>query len=71
MIKEESLDFNIEHREIDDEEFLETTDKKIATRNHFAKEERVIYRLAHQTLFTELLSDVGSQWAEHRAVSLE
>ena len=65
------MDFNIERWGIKDNEFWETTGKKIAARNHFAKEELVIYRLAHQTLSTEIQSNLGTQWAEHRAVSLE
>jgi len=39
-------------------------------RNHFAKEEQILYRLALQTLSTEILSDLGTQWAEQRAVHL-
>ena len=71
MFKEENLDFNIERWGIKDNEFWESIGKKIAARNHFAKEEQILYRLAHQNLSTEILSELGSQWAEHRAVSLE
>jgi len=71
MIAEESLDFNIDDWEREDNEFWETTGKKIAARNHFAKGELVIYRLAHQIPYTEIQSNLGTQWAEHRTVSLE
>lgn len=40
-------------------------------RNHFAIEEQVLYPIAHQTLTSEILSDLGSQWAELRSVSLK
>jgi len=39
-------------------------------RNHFAKEEQILYRMAKQALSLEQLSDLGDQWAERRAVTL-
>ncbi len=40
-------------------------------RNHFSKEEQVLYPMALQTLTPETLSDLGSQWAERRSVNLK
>lgn len=39
-------------------------------REHFAKEEQVVYRLAPQSLSAEILTDLGAQWAAHRAIVL-
>ena len=39
-------------------------------RNHFAKEEQILYPIAQQTLSPENLSDLGSEWAAHRSVNL-
>ena len=39
-------------------------------RDHFAKEERVLYPIAHQTLSAETLTDLGSQWAARRVIFL-
>lgn len=39
-------------------------------RNHFAKEEQILYPIAQQTLSPENLSDLGSQWAAQRSVNL-
>ena len=39
-------------------------------REHFAKEEQVLYRLAPQSLSAEILTDLGAQWAAHRAIVL-
>jgi len=39
-------------------------------RNHFAKEEQILYRMAKQALSPEQLSDLGDQWAKRRAVTL-
>ena len=38
-------------------------------RNHFAKEEQILYPIAHQTLSSEILSDLGSQWAVQRSIN--
>jgi hemerythrin-like domain-containing protein len=39
-------------------------------REHFAKEERVLYPIATQTLSAEILTDLGSQWATRRTIFL-
>ena len=39
-------------------------------RDHFAKEERILYPMAEKALDAETLSQLGAQWAEHRAVSV-
>ena len=39
-------------------------------RNHFAKEEQILYPLARKTLTPEMLSDLGTQWAKQRSVRL-
>ena len=39
-------------------------------RQHFAKEEQILYPIAIQTLSIEILLDLGSQWAGYRGVSL-
>ena len=37
-------------------------------REHFAKEERVLFPLAHQTLDEKTLAQLGVQWAQRRGV---
>jgi hemerythrin-like domain-containing protein len=39
-------------------------------REHFAKEERVLYPMATKALSAETLANLGAQWATRRAVSL-
>ncbi len=39
-------------------------------REHFAKEEQILYRMAVQTLPPETLVELGAQWAARRAVTL-
>ena len=39
-------------------------------RNHFAKEEHVLYPIAQKTLSSEVLTDLGNQWSQHRVVRL-
>jgi len=39
-------------------------------RDHFAKEEQVLFQMARQALDTNLLVELGSQWAERRGVAL-
>jgi hemerythrin-like domain-containing protein len=39
-------------------------------RNHFAKEEQVLYLIAHKTLSSEALIELGNQWAQQRTVRL-
>jgi hemerythrin-like domain-containing protein len=40
-------------------------------REHFAKEEKILFPLASQTLSHDTLSSLGDQWAAHRAIVLE
>ena len=37
-------------------------------REHFAKEERILYQMAEQTLGEEKLTQLGSEWARQRNV---
>lgn len=37
-------------------------------RDHFAKEEQVLFPMAHQVLDEERLAQLGTQWAERRGV---
>ena len=39
-------------------------------REHFAKEERVLYPMATKALSAETLANLGAQWATRRAVAL-
>ena len=39
-------------------------------RDRFAKEEQILYPMAEKALGAEPLSQLGAQWAEHRAVSV-
>lgn len=39
-------------------------------RDHFAKEERILYPIADQTLSSEKLDDLGSQWSARRTIFL-
>ena len=39
-------------------------------RDHFAKEEQVLFPMAHQVLSAEVLTQLGAQWAERREVRL-
>ncbi len=39
-------------------------------REHFAKEEQILYRMASQSLPAETLTDLGAQWAVRRAIVL-
>jgi hemerythrin-like domain-containing protein len=39
-------------------------------RQHFAKEEQIVFKLAEQSLGGDLLRDLGSQWAERRGVMI-
>ncbi|MFV1859340.1 MAG: hemerythrin domain-containing protein [Anaerolineales bacterium] len=39
-------------------------------RQHFAKEEQVLFRLAAQSLGDEMLRDLGAKWAERRGVMI-
>ena len=41
-----------------------------AAREHFAKEEQVLFGMASQTLSPEILVSLGAQWAERRAVAV-
>ncbi|NIN68730.1 MAG: hypothetical protein GTO63_29295 [Anaerolineae bacterium] len=37
-------------------------------REHFAKEEQILYPIAEQVLDTDTLTQLGRQWAERRGV---
>lgn len=39
-------------------------------RDHFAKEERILYPIANQRISNEKLVDLGSQWSAHRTIFL-
>jgi len=39
-------------------------------REHFPKEEQVLYPMANKTLSAETLIDLGAQWAARRAITL-
>jgi hemerythrin-like domain-containing protein len=39
-------------------------------REHFAKEERVLYPMATKALSAETLANLGAQWAARRDVAL-
>lgn len=40
------------------------------TRDHFAKEENILFPMASKALKPSILIDLGTQWAEHHGISL-
>lgn len=72
----------MEHQEIEDtlaqipdvEDLVECQSRLMrlveVARQHFAKEEQILFGLAEQTLGEDALSNLGSRWAERRGVMI-